>query len=165
FRYELIRNGRRKGFLAATFGIPLIVAVFMLGFHIYQLSKSPDEANPLAALALEQLKHAGYVDESGLFAEVPSRLESLHRLYPDEATALQALEAKEIDVYFYIPADYIQTGTVVLHMRNLQLFLMDDGTKTAQQLIYSTFASGLNEAHLLRLSSPAEFSEYTVTLN
>jgi ABC-2 type transport system permease protein len=165
FRYELIRNGRRKGFLAATFGIPLLMSVIMFGFHIYQINQTEEAANPLAALALEQLEKAGYVDESGLFGEIPTRLEDALVLYPDEASALAAMEAEEIDVYFFIPADYLETGSVVLHMRNLQIFLLTDGSSIAEQLIYSTFASGLDEARLLRLSNAAEFSEYTVTLN
>jgi ABC-2 type transport system permease protein len=165
FRYELIRNGRRKGYLAATFGIPLLMAALMLAFHIYQITRTEEESNPLAALALEQLEKAGYVDESGVFEEIPSRLERALVLYPDEASALAALQADDIDVYFFIPADYLETGTVILHMRNLQVFLMSDGSSIAEQLVYSTFASGLDEAHILRLSNPAEFSEFTLSLN
>lgn len=165
FRYELIRNGRRKGFLVATFGIPLLMGIFMLGFHIYQISQTEEEANPLAALALEQMEKAGYVDESGLFGEIPSRFAEVLSIYPDEASALADLEAEAIDAYFFIPADYLETGEVVLHMRDLQIFLMEEGSRTIEQLIYSTFADGLDEAHLLRLSNPAEFSEFTMTLN
>lgn len=167
FRYELIRNGRRKGYLAASFGIPLLIALGMLGFHFYQISQSAEDesANPFEALALEEVEKAAYVDESGVFGVIPSRLEAALVQFPDVASATAALQAEQIDVFFHIPADYLETGQVILHMPGLQFILLSDGTQLAEQLIYSTFASGLDEARLRRLSNPAFFTEYTVNLN
>lgn len=165
FRYELIRNGRRKGYLAGTFGVPLFMALLMVGFHLYQSNRSPEELNPLESLNLEHLKKAAYVDESGLFPEVPSELEAVLEHLPDEASALAAMNAEEIDAYFIIAADYLETGEVVLHMPELQIFLIDEGPALAERLIYNTLASGLNPEQLERLGNPANFTEYTIALN
>jgi ABC-2 type transport system permease protein len=165
FRYELIRNGRRKGYLAATFGIPLLMAIGMFGFHLYQSTRTEEVSNPIGNFAFEDIDKAGYVDASGVFAELPESFEDDLIAYPDEASALAALQAEAIDVYFFIPQDYLETGQFVLHMPSLQINLMEQGGRLAENLIYSTLASGIDEDYLNRLIHPAEFTQYTVSLN
>ncbi len=57
---------------------------------------------------------AGYVDGSGLLADLPNTpYADLLRPYPDEAAAKQALESGEIKVYYLVAADYLASGKVV----------------------------------------------------
>lgn len=166
YAYELQRNIRRKGFLFATIGLPLIALIIMVGFDIYQnvfQDDSGEDSNPLAALTLESLEKAGYVDYSGVFATVPEHLEAVLEQYPDEASALVALGDNTIDAFLVMPSDYLETGEVVLHVPNLSIMLVVDGESVAEQLVYGTFASGLDELLLRRLSSPVDFQEYDLS--
>lgn len=165
YRYELIRNIRRKGFIFATLGVPLIAFIIIVGWDTYQKISQTGETdtNPLAALSLDRLKMAGYVDHSGVFKVVPERLQIVLKQYPDEDSALAAMQAGEIDAYLVISENYMETGDMVLHMPNLSIMLVSDGQSVAQQLAYSTFASGLDELRLRRLSNPVDFQEYNLS--
>lgn len=165
YSYELKRNIQRKGYLFATIGIPLIALAILVGWDVYQNMSQDDsnDINPLAALSLERLENAGYVDYSGVFATVPERLAVVLTQYPDETTALAALESGEIEGYLVIPEDYLETGKIVFHLPNLSMMLIVDGEEVARQLAYSTFASGLDESLVIRLSNPVDFLEYDLS--
>ncbi|MBE0689672.1 MAG: hypothetical protein IH587_06070, partial [Anaerolineae bacterium] len=126
FTYELKRNLRRKGYLFATFGIPVLV--FVLGSIIPLLFGDTSNQNrsqdPLSlnipSEFLRAVEHAGYVDETGLFGD-PGELGALFTRYNDEAAAQAALAAGDIDTYYLIPADYLETGDIVQAMPRLSI--------------------------------------------
>ena len=102
FLYELRRNFNRKGYLFTTFGIPLIAIVLLLGYQFVQSRNQGDGdaggGAPTEPFDIEGLRSAGYVDETGMFGD-PGELSSLLTPYPDEASALAALEGDEIHAY------------------------------------------------------------------
>lgn len=167
YSYEFVRNITRKGYLFATLGLPLIAIVIFFGYPVYQsLQNTEDDTNsPLEALALERLEHAGIVDYSGVFANPPERFASVLFPYADEESARVALEAEEIDVFLVFPADYLETGEAVLHLANLNITLVGEGQSVAEQLAYSTFASGLDTVRLIRLSNPAIFTDFDLSVS
>lgn len=167
FQYELKRNISRKGYLFATFGLPLVAILIYVGFPIYQSFQSPEEeaTNPLAELSLDRLERAGYVDYSGVFTEPSARFDDVLFPYDNEADALNALEAEEIDVYLVFPEDYLETGDVSVHVANVNIMLVGDGESLSEQLAYSTFASGLDEIRLRRLNNPTIYSDFDLSLD
>ncbi|GAB5490406.1 MAG: ABC transporter permease [Phototrophicaceae bacterium] len=167
FQYELKRNISRKGYLFATFGLPLVAILIYVGFPIYQSFQLPEEeaTNPLAELSLDRLERAGYVDHSGVFTEPSARFEDVLFPYDSEADALNALEAEEIDVYLVFPEDYLETGDVSVHVANVNIMLVGDGESLSEQLAYSTFASGLDEIRLRRLNNPTIYTDFDLSLN
>ncbi len=167
FSYEFIRNIKRKGYLFATLGLPLIAILIFIGYPVYQSFQSPEEEtnNVLNDLSLERLERAGIVDYSGVFANPPERFAEVLVPYADEDAARIALEAEEIDVFLVFPANYLETGDAVLHMPDLNITIVGEGQSIAEQLAYSTFASGLDEARLRRLSNPAIFTDFDLSVN
>ncbi len=167
FSYELKRNITRKGYLFATIGIPLLAILFYVGYPVYQSFREPEteDTNPLAELALDRLERAGYVDNSGVFTQPATRFDDVLFKYETEAEALSALEAEEIDVFLVFPEDYLDTGDVTLHIADLNITLIGDGRSLSEQLAYSTFASGLDEIRLRRLSNPASFTDFDLSLD
>lgn len=167
FSYEFIRNIKRKGYLFATIGIPLLAILVYVGYPIYQSLQNPDEEanNPLAELALDNLERAGYVDYSGVFAEPSERFEDVLFLYTDEEAARAALSAEEIDLFLVFPADYLETGEAFLHLPDVNIILAADGETLGEQLAYSTFASGLDEIRASRLGNPATFTDFDLSIN
>ncbi|MBA3470415.1 MAG: ABC transporter permease [Herpetosiphonaceae bacterium] len=98
---------RRKGFIAATLGVPLLFAV---GFGLIVLFMARGETP----------KGVGYIDQSGITSAQPDRVVITDTLqldvplirYTDEAAARADTEAERIDGYVVIPADYLATGSL-----------------------------------------------------
>lgn len=163
FLYELRRNLRRKGFLFTTFGIPLIAYVLFFGYQlITNLTRQDDEPHDttqeiLSSSQFENIRSAGYVDLTGMFSSPNARMSEVLTAYPDEDAARAALEAEVIDVYYIIPADYAETGDVVLVMPRFSMGQTTTGP--IRQLILSHLAQGLDQDQFNRLVNPANFRE------
>lgn len=164
FAYELRRNFRRKGFLFMTFGVPILAFVLLLGYQaITSLNKADESAEQTSAQAAEELaaflgiRKAGYVDLSGTFAPPGPPLSEIMIPYSDEAAALAALTAKEIDSYYVIAPDYLETGSVTLNMPRLSLGQLD--SSPIQELVYTEIAGNTDRQLLTRLRSPAIIQE------
>jgi ABC-2 type transport system permease protein len=106
FKHEYIRHVMRKRFLLALFSLPLLfLAVLVVGLVIILV-----EYNPLPV---------GYVDLSGMLKN-PVALSADGRISPSlelrmfaaEDSARTALQAKQIQAYFVLEANYLQTGQV-----------------------------------------------------
>jgi ABC-2 type transport system permease protein len=165
FTYELRRNIRRKGFLFATFGIPLIAFVIVFGSRVVsQLNAQNQPADQTDGVAVESdgpefdgIQRAGYVDLSGEFAD-PGELGDILVRYDDEAAANAAMLSGEIDGYYLIPADYLETGDVTLVIPRLSLNLVSSGP--VEQLILNHLARDVQDEDLFnRLLSPSDIDE------
>ncbi|MCZ2097278.1 MAG: hypothetical protein LC121_13665, partial [Anaerolineae bacterium] len=144
FLYELRRNLRRKGYLFTTFGIPLIAAALLFGYQFITSlnndSGSQDAAQQLAQqLNFQNVRHAGYVDLSGLFAD-PGDLSALLTRYPDEAAAQAALDNGAISLYYVIGQDYLETGDVLLVQPSLDISQIESAP--IQRLVLNTLSEG-----------------------
>lgn len=107
-RHEFLTNVRRRSFLFAAFGAPLFtILVMYIVFAITVESFGGTEGIGLI----------GYVDESGVLAAAIDQPEDF-RPYPDGNTARAAMDAGEIDGYFSLPSNYIDTGVVNLYLRS-----------------------------------------------
>lgn len=107
-RHEYLRHGRRRGFLLATFGLPLL-ALGALALLVFVLANTfqPERA-------LGYVDPAGLVSADGLPAPSDDEPGVPLRPFPDEAAARAALEAGQIDAYAVVPADYAVTGTLTI---------------------------------------------------
>jgi len=115
FRHELVTTLQRGSFQFAALGMPLL-ALFFFGILPALRGASSGMVEPPAAAepTTPAGPEAGYVDASGLLADLPNTpYADLLRPYPDEAAAKQALESGEIKVYYLVAADYLASGKVV----------------------------------------------------
>jgi ABC-2 type transport system permease protein len=106
FKHEYLRHVLRKRFLLALFSLPLFfLAIIVIGLVLILV-----QYNPLPV---------GYVDLSGVLKN-PVGLSSEGRISPtvpiqpfaSEDSARAALQAKKIQAYYVLAADYLQTGQV-----------------------------------------------------
>jgi ABC-2 type transport system permease protein len=108
---EMLVNLRRPGYIIMTLLIPALGLVGLLvgssfGGQVGSFFESQFAPNQ---------QGIGYVDQSGLLQmELPQDSSQFVR-YSDEASARAALVAGEIDSYFVLPADYLQTGKVTVY--------------------------------------------------
>ncbi|MEA4908206.1 MAG: ABC transporter permease [Anaerolineaceae bacterium] len=112
--YEYLRHVLRKRFLFAILSLPLFVLVMVAvgaGSVLLSINTQP----------------VGYVDQSGWLADPVSPEGDYSGLvpdtrvlaYPDEATARQALDQNQIQAYYVVHADYLQTGQVSMVAREV----------------------------------------------
>ncbi len=131
-KHEYLKIVRQKSFLIGTLGIPVLIIVVM-GVGI------------LVALGQRGSLPLGYVDHTGILSEsvtppAPDKGKPpvAIRAFVDEAAAQAALEARTIQAYYVVPADYVESGRV-------QLFFLD---KRPGETVQEDFAAFLR-ANLL----------------
>lgn len=116
-RHEFLRYATRKGFLFAVFGIPLLFgAIFGVTFLI---------------ISNQARAPVGVVDEVGWLLDPadyePEGIGARFVSFADESAAREALQAGDLQGYFVVPEDYLQTGDVELvHSGNLFDGVYDD---------------------------------------
>ena len=107
FKHEYSRHVLRKRFIIAVLSVPLMALVVIA-------------ASVLAARSGYDGRPAGYIDQSGLFAnaqQLPVEEDAFmpaiqFRAYTDESTAQADLEKNDIQALFVIAPDYMRTGKV-----------------------------------------------------
>lgn len=105
--HEYAVHAKRKGFLIATFGTPLLLAAIFAA--IFAFIVYGDQSNSL-----------GVVDQAGITNQLPATVTITDTLrkdvaiirFNDENLAKTALSNQEIDGYLVIPSDYLQTGAL-----------------------------------------------------
>jgi ABC-2 type transport system permease protein len=112
-RYELITTLKRRSYLLLSFGFPILGLIVFAVISIVRgdNGKVTTLVNEISAgdLAVE-----GYVDQAGIIDVLPDDLPpGILKRYPSEAAAFQATEAGEIEAYYVIPQDYIETGSLI----------------------------------------------------
>lgn len=100
---EFLYNLMRPSYLLTAFVIPLVIA----GFTYLAM-----EVVFKTELNIEKFKQVGYVDEEGVLVHPVGEDYARYVPYPDEATALEAIQAKKIQAYLLLPANYMQTGQI-----------------------------------------------------
>jgi len=169
FVYELRRNGRRKGYLFMTLGIPLLGLILVLGYQVIASRDGNALALPQQVESLDDvidvdgIQHAGYVDKSGMFGE-PGELADVLTRFEEEAAVRTALDAGTIDVYYVIEPDYLATGQVTLVMPTLNI--SDLTPAIIRRLALNTLARDVGDPALLeRLANPANYEKVILQRN
>ncbi len=109
-QHEYLKIVRKRSFLLATLGIPAMI-VIITGITI------------LTTLGFGSDQPLGYVDRAGVLdaARVPTpemgRDPVPMRAYANEESARRALEAEEIQAFYVLPEDYLESGYVELYYR------------------------------------------------
>jgi ABC-2 type transport system permease protein len=103
---EYIKRVGKKSFIIGTFLIPIVFGV-IIGITIYIIERD------------KNTKPFGYVDHSGILAEklLPELDEEMVEIvhFPDEETALAALETGVIQGVLVVPANYLEKQKVDLY--------------------------------------------------
>jgi ABC-2 type transport system permease protein len=130
-KHEISTTLRKRSFWLTTFLLPAFILVLSLGSQsLAQSSLASGGSNPLLGGIMSAGKPIGYVDLAGLIEQIPPAPESDNPLqttgplqeYPTEAAAQAALDNKEIVKYYIVPADFIQSGNLIVVDSNFSVF-------------------------------------------
>jgi ABC-2 type transport system permease protein len=105
-KHEFITTITRKGFITMAIIFPLIGFAAIGIFQLTQtVSKPPEDID---------IPKIGFIDETGEFTYYTGDYGDIELVpYTKQDAATEALVAEEIDEYFIIPEDYLQTGLVL----------------------------------------------------
>ncbi|MCY4525306.1 MAG: ABC transporter permease [Anaerolineaceae bacterium] len=129
FRFELLRNLRRRTWQLAAIAVPLLALLASQGLNLEGAIPGvnlPGINTP--AFLSPGSDQRGLVDETGLFpvrdgSAGPGSL----RLFADAAAATLALESGDVGSWYHIPGDYLERGIVYQVMPALDLSEMSRG--------------------------------------
>ncbi len=158
---ELIVNLRRPGYIIMTLLIPALGVIALLvgsvfGGEVGDFFKTH--------LAINQ-KPMGYVDHSGLLSAEQSSYKELFIPYRDESAAREALLAHDIRSYFVLPADYVQTGKVIVYGLGggFSTFVDADESKLRDFLVEQLIAGRVEPAIQERVREPMKVEPITLS--
>jgi len=113
-RYEVATAFRKKSFLFMAFGLPLIALLVVMGTSLFGEQQPGAPSGSPAAPDTRELQREGYVDLSGLVRKIhPDVPRGILTAYPDEDSARQAMQAGELEAYYVVPRDYLETGNLI----------------------------------------------------
>jgi ABC-2 type transport system permease protein len=123
---EYVTNLKKKSFLFAALGTPLIIVVV---FAISIVLASNE--------GLDDYGQVGYVDFAGSMNLETVNDPDRFAPYVDVDAARAALEAEDIEAYFVIPEDYVDSG-------NIQLYSFDKPPQDLDFVISDALARSLS---------------------
>ncbi|MDX2075329.1 MAG: ABC transporter permease [bacterium] len=155
FNYEILRTIKKKGFLFSLFGLPLLGLILVAILRLSTGNADPTQQLLELAFDTEGVNKAGYIDESGLFPEVGNLAQGVMIRFEDEASARSALDAGEINVYYIIPADYVETGNVQSILPSFSLSAIT--ASPLRMLFFSQIGEKVDQENLTLLGASPNF--------
>ena len=158
---EFVVNLRRPTFILMTLLIPALglVALLIGSFFAGDLgSFFETQFAPSQTLI-------GYVDQSGLIRPDLPGYEGGFVAYPGEAQARAALLSKEINYYFVLPPDYLESGSVLVYSTagGVSSFMAADTEALPEFLVHHLLVGRVDPAIQARAKAPIDI--VPVTLN
>jgi ABC-2 type transport system permease protein len=110
---EIVTILSRPSFWLVTIGIPLLASLIFGGVSLVNRNSGSASAFSQVISGPQDLRPEGYVDQSGLFRQVPASLPPGALLpFTDETSARSALAQGEISAFYIVPNDYLQSGKI-----------------------------------------------------
>lgn len=161
FLYEFRRNIRRKGYLLATLGIPILGFLLMFGFQLLTELTGSNPADIANEIDFSGIQRAGYIDQTGLLPQPQGDIGERLLQFETVEAAQAALDNKDIDVFYVIDADFMETGNLTEYMREMSLTHI---TKSPiAQLLRENIGQDIEEKVLLRLQYPSNVKQINLT--
>ncbi len=146
-RHEFITTIRRISYILLTLSFPVLG---LLGMLVYMgvANWSGDGAPP------EELK-IGYVDSTGMFNDYTNPDGAVFIIYDTNDEATEALFTEELNEYFIIPEDYVETGLIARYTTERELEQPWETRKLTEDFLIANLLDGkVSGEVLLRVQSP-----------
>lgn len=112
-KHEIVTTIAKPAFWVTTFILPLIIMVFTFGSQALSMQVLEDE-DLLSDSGKASATVIGYVDAGHFIQQLPDDIPpALFQAYRDENSAQIALDAGDLQSYYIIAEDYVETGTLL----------------------------------------------------
>lgn len=141
FKYEFLSVVNRRSFILSLILVPLLPTIII---GLVGLLK-PKDTPSLTETIMEEittLKPYGVVDESGLINDYPDWITGQFLPFEDEATARKETQAGNLDGFYVISADYLETGDVLLVKPEVSMVAEMAFNATFEELIRYNLVEG-----------------------
>ena len=146
-RHEFFTTIRRISYILLTLSFPVLGLLGML-FYMGVANWSGDGAPP------EELK-IGYVDSTGMFNDYTNPDGAVFIIYDTNDEATEALFTEELNEFFIIPEDYIETGLIARYTTERELEQPWETRKLTEDFLIANLLDGkVSGEVLLRVQSP-----------
>jgi len=145
-QHEFKTTVRRISYILLTISFPLLALLAMLiylGVTQWGVGGVPPEEVKI-----------GYVDETGIFDEYQNQPGILFILYDTDEEAREALFNQDVDEYFVIPADYLETGVIERYTTKRELELPGTIAPIEDFLLANLLSGEVSDAVLERAQTP-----------
>ena len=141
-RHEFITTIRRISYILLTLSFPVLG---LLGMLVYMgvANWSGDGAPP------EELK-IGYVDNTGIFNDYTSPDGAVFIVYDTNDEAREALFTEELNEFFIIPEDYVETGLIARYTTERELEQPWETRKLTEDFLIANLLDGKVSGEVLR---------------
>jgi ABC-2 type transport system permease protein len=156
-QHEISTTLRRRSFWLTTFLLPAVILALSLGSQaLARSSIASGGSNPLLGGLAAAGRPLGYVDAAGVIGQIPEpppgstawRIGPLQK-YPTAAAAQAALERREISRYYLVPADFMQSGDLVVVDSNFSVFSSLENNDYFEYVLRLNLVQDANLAELL----------------
>ena len=106
FRHEFLNMITKTGYIIITFIVLLLPLLFLFAYGIFAHVQGSRETT------VEETSTIGFMDSTGQFEAytIQEKVDLIQ--YDSQEELTQALVDKEIEEYFIVPADYLETGLI-----------------------------------------------------
>ena len=144
-KHEFRQTIKRKGFIIMTLAFPLLALLAMGAYQIIQGRERPPG----------EVVTIGYVDEVGIFTGYTQWYQVELAPYATPEGATDALLEGEIDEYFVIPSNYLDTGVIDRFIQERELEPDGQTRAVVRDFLLSNLLAGYtSEEILLRVRFP-----------
>ena len=148
FKHEFIHTISRKGFIIGAIIFPLIG---LAAIGIYQLAQSAGKPSDEV-----EISKIGYIDSIGSFQEYAGDY-GLIKLMPYEqpTEATEAMLDGDIEEYFIIPSDYLETGMVIRYHTQKELEMSGETYRAIRNFLQENLLIGKTSQEVVeRIKNP-----------
>ena len=157
-KHEISTTLRKRSFWLTTFLLPAFILALSLGSQaLARSSMATGGSSPLLGGIMSAGKPIGYVDLAGVIQQIPEPTKSDNPLqttgqlqaYADEAAAQTALANGEITKYYLVPADFVQSGDLIVVDSNFSVFNSLENNDYFEYVLRLNLVKDANLAELL----------------
>jgi len=137
-KYEIITTLQKRSFWVLTFIFPVFILLLSLGTQLIgqkAIEQAEEEASSVEAQS-QLSTGVGYVDEAGTIQQIPIWIPTdFFEKYPNESTALSAMQEGKIHQYYLIPTDFLETGEYILVDKEYQPMRSTNNAEIFEEVI------------------------------
>ena len=149
-KFEIVRQLKKPAFWAATLLMPLLIGgIYLISFLSAQgVEENPEVGDTKVAIT----------DDAGVFsAQAP------YIINGDKDYGIEMLKKEEVDLYFYIPQNFLETKKAEFYHVSEGLEILNFDANILKTLMMQDAATRVNPADILALTGGYEIEDKKIT--